>query len=153
MSGAALAPAFDERQVMTTITIRGEEPDRGVVRPPAPTAFVEFDSPMLRTSEDAIRLTSCRQFETIAVNTRRSVYEIVVLDGRTGDILVRGGSDFPEFRRVMFVGSTAGGSAIKLNTIDIGLRMELRVGDETVITSPVSAIVRTHQAGQESSLG
>lgn len=42
-------------------------------------------------------------------------------------MLVRGGRKFPEFCRVVFIESTAGGTALKINTIDIGLRMEFHV--------------------------
>lgn len=118
-----------------------------------PVAFLAFDGcTALRTSRDAIRLASCRRLETIVVNTRRSVYEIVVVDGTTGDILVRGGSDFPEFRRAVFVGATAGGHALRVNTIDIGLRMEFRVGQLTVLTSPVASALRTEH-GDEPPVG
>jgi hypothetical protein len=111
-----------------------------------------FDDRLLRTSAEAIRLASCEQFETIVVKTRRSVYEIVVLDGKTGDVLVRGGSDFPDFRRAVFVGATADGHAIKVNTLDIGLRMELHLGHSTVVTSPVTTIVRGDRLEHEPSI-
>ena len=107
-----------------------------------PEAFLMFDGRLLHTSADAIRLAACQQFDTIVVNTRRSVYEIIVLDGKSGDVLVRGGSDLPEFCRAVFVGSTTDGRAIKVNTIDIGLRMELHFERGAVITSPVAAIIR-----------
>ena len=58
------------------------------------------------------------------------------------DILVRGGSDFPEVSPAVFGGSTAGGHALKVNTIDIGLRMEFHVGQLTVLTSPVASVLR-----------
>ena len=57
----------------------------------------------------SIDLGSCAVRETIVVNTRASVYELIVLRGDEGDVLVRGGSHFTEFRRVLFVGSTADG--------------------------------------------
>src|SRR5438128_11756470 len=68
-----------------------------------------FDHRALPPSSDAICLDSCEQFEKIFVNTRHSVYELIVLHGDIGDVLVRGGSKFPEFCRVRLVGSTAGG--------------------------------------------
>lgn len=118
-----------------------------------PAGLLVFDGCMpRRTPGAAIRLASCRHVETIVVNTLRSAYEIVVLDGATGDILVRGGSDFPEFRRAVFVGSTAGGHALRVNTIDIGWRMEFHVGPLTVLTSPVASVLRT-QNGDEPPAG
>jgi hypothetical protein len=130
---------------MTNITaVNGAskgQPGPDAASPPA--AFLGFDDRVLRTSAEAIRLALCGQFETIVVKTRRSVYEILVLDGRTGDILIRGGSDFPEFCRALFVGSTPDGRALKVNTIDVGLRMEFHLGQGTLITSSVTAVSRT----------
>lgn len=117
-----------------------------------PDVILVFDRRMLHTSSDAIRLASCRQYDTIEVNTRRSVYELIVLNGKTGDVLVRGGSQFPEFRRALFVGSTADGRALKVNTIDVGLRMEFHRGHETVVTSAVTAVSQTNRQGDDPSL-
>jgi len=88
------------------------------------------------------RLGSCQPFETIVAHTCTSIYELMVLDGGAGDVLVRGGKKFPEFRRVWFAGSTAGGSALKMNSIDVGLRMEFHTSESVVITSPVVAVAR-----------
>ena len=141
---------------MTNPTIVNHEAkaqgDADRANPAAPVALPGFDGCLPDTSESAIRLASCGQFEKIVVNTRRSVYEIVILDGTTGDILLRGGSNFPEFCRALFVGSTAGGRSLRVNTIDIGLRMEFYVGEGAVITSPVTAVLRTHQPGDEPSV-
>jgi hypothetical protein len=90
--------------------------------------------------DDAIRLDSCRVFEWIVVRTRRSVYDIIVLAGKVGEVMVRGGRFFPEFRRARFAGSTAGGSALKLRSICVGLNMELNVDGKRVVTSKVQAI-------------
>ena len=131
---------------MTNITVNVSSPgpcDVPAASRTTPDACLLFDGRVLHTTASAIRLASCREFETIVVNTRRSVYEIIVLHGEAGDILVRGGSGFPEFRRALFIGSTADGRALKLNTIDIGLRMELHLGDGSVVTSAVTAVSRT----------
>ena len=136
-------------------TVNGEangQVDAGRASLTTPVPRPVFDGCPPHASANAIRLASCRQFEKIVVNTRRSVYEIVILDGRTGDILVRGGSNFPEFCRALFVGSTAGGRALMVNTIDIGLRMEFHVTEGAVITSPVTAVLRTHQSADEPSV-
>ena len=39
----------------------------------------------------AIHIYSCAELETIVVKTRSSVYELVVLRGDRGDVLLRGG--------------------------------------------------------------
>ena len=91
-------------------------------------------------SHMSIHIDSCAVRETIVVNTRSSVYELIVL--RDGDVLVRGGRHFTEFRRVLFLGSTADDSSLKPRTIDIGLRMNFRCGDRFIITSPVQSLSR-----------
>ena len=90
----------------------------------------------------AIQVDFCAPFERIAVNTRSSLYEVIVLSGRDGEVLVRGGRFFPEFRRAILTGSTAGGSALKLRSIAVGLRMELRVDETAYVTSPVQTVSR-----------
>jgi hypothetical protein len=90
----------------------------------------------------SIDLGSCAVRETIVVNTRASVYELIVLRGDEGDVLLRGGSHFTEFRRVLFVGATADGSSLYPRTIDIGLRMQFICGDRLVITSAVQSLSR-----------
>jgi hypothetical protein len=89
-----------------------------------------------------IDLGSCTARETIVVNTRASVYELIVLRGDEGDVLVRGGSHFTEFRQVLFVGSTADGGSLHPRTIDIGLRMQFYCGDRLVTTSAVQSIAQ-----------
>jgi len=94
-----------------------------------------FSHPLLDGSNGAVRVDRCAPFEMIVVGTRGSVYELIVLRGEKGDVLVRGGSHFPEFRRVRFVGSTAGGAMLKLRTIDVGLEMEFHLGPGSIVTT------------------
>ena len=93
----------------------------------------------------AIHLDSCLPFERIAVRTRMSDYEVVVLPGTSGDVLVRGGRYFSEFQRAGLAGSTFGGSAIRLRTIEVGCRLELRVDGTPIVTSPIQAVSRVKE--------
>jgi len=95
----------------------------------------------LSKSDAAIQLDSCAPFERIAVKTHASEYEVTVLSGRTGEVLIRGGRFFPEFRRVVLVGSRVG-RGLTQNTIDVGLRMELCDDLALYTTSPVEAVSR-----------
>ena len=90
----------------------------------------------------SIDLGSCAVPETIVVTTRASVYELIVLRGDEGDVLVRGGSHFTEFRRVLFVGSTADSGLFHPRTIGIALRMQFICGDQLVTTSAVQSFSR-----------
>jgi hypothetical protein len=89
----------------------------------------------------SIDLGSCAVLETIVVTTRSSTYELIVLRGHAGDVLVRGGSHFTEFRQVLFLGSTDGGS-LHPRTIDIGLRMQFIRGNQLVTTSAARSLSR-----------
>ena len=90
----------------------------------------------------SIDFGSCAVRETLVVTTRESVYELIVLRGDEGDVLVRGGSQFTEFQQVLFVGSTAAGGPRRARTIDIGLRMQFICGDQLVTTSAVRSLSR-----------
>jgi hypothetical protein len=93
--------------------------------------------------DDHLDLDSCPRLERIAVKTRNSVYEIVVLSGASGTIVLRGGRRFPEFRRATLVGSVdGGGSAVKVRAICVGLCLELRVDGKRYTTSRVEAVQR-----------
>jgi hypothetical protein len=96
----------------------------------------------------AIRLDSCMPFEHIAVRTRRTDYEVVVLPGSTGDVLVRGGRFFEEFQRARLAGSTFGGTAIRVHTIEVGCALELQVDGTRIVTSPIEAVSRVRADGQ-----
>lgn len=65
------------------------------------------------------------ELETLAVRTQNSVYEITVLCGRTGEVMVRGGKFFPEWTPALLTGSTFGGSLLKMGGIYLGMKMEI----------------------------
>jgi hypothetical protein len=90
----------------------------------------------------SIHVDSCAARETIVVNTRSSVYEVVVLRGDHGDVRVRGGRHFADFQRVLFLGSTADDGSFVPRVIDIGFRMKFVCGDRFIITSPVHSLSR-----------
>jgi hypothetical protein len=90
----------------------------------------------------SIHIGSCAASETIVVRTCSSVYELIVLEGDCGEVLVRGGRHFPEFRRVLFIGLTADGRAVEPHTIDIGRRMKFHCGDRVIVTSAVQSLSR-----------
>jgi hypothetical protein len=104
-----------------------------------PAAGPEADHRAPCARNDGISLNACRRFQTIVVNTSTSVYELIVLEGNAGDVLVQGGSRLPEFRRVCFIGSVAPGSALKANSIEVGRSMRFFAGDRIIVTSPVKA--------------
>ncbi len=78
--------------------------------------------------------------ESFTVETDNSRYELTILCGRTGDVLVRGGAFFPDVTAVHLAGSSLGGSFLKLRGIYVGFRMELHAWQGRVITSRVRSI-------------
>jgi hypothetical protein len=103
---------------------------------------VTVDGWLKRETESAIQLDSCTPFEPIVAKTHGSVYELVVLSGRTGEVMVRGGRFFPEFRPAILIGSTPGGTALKMRSLEVGLRMEFQTDKRFVMTSAVETLSR-----------
>ena len=91
---------------------------------------------------DGIQINSCPALEWIVVRTLNSVYDVIVLSGNAGEVLVRGGRFFPEFCRARLAGATAGGGLLKMMGIYVGLRMELDLDAEPIVTSTVQAVSR-----------
>ena len=90
--------------------------------------------------DDAIQLDLCPQFQWIVVRTRESVYDIIMLSGDTGEVMVRGGRFFPTFRLATVAGSTFGGSAVRAGSICVGCHLELHVDGRILVTSRIEAV-------------
>lgn len=103
---------------------------------------IPFEDLAASQPDDGIQLDCCPAFERIVVRTGRSMYDIIVLSGDTGEVMVRGGRFFPEFRRATIAGSLVGRSAVKLRRICVGFRMELHVNGKTFVTSRIQAVSR-----------
>jgi hypothetical protein len=95
-----------------------------------------------RQSAASIDIASCAAFETIVAKTGSSVYELIVLRGEHGKVLVRGGKHFTTLCAVLFVGSMRHGGAIEQHTIEIGLRMKFYFENLVIVTSPVQSLSR-----------
>lgn len=74
---------------------------------------------------NGIQIETIQELETLAVRTKNSVYEITILCGRTGEVLVRGGNFFPEWTPAQLAGSTFGGSILRMGGIYVGMKMEI----------------------------
>jgi hypothetical protein len=84
---------------------------------------------------NGVQIDQIEELTTLAVQTTNSLYEITVLNGHTGDVLIRGGESFPERTPVRLDGSTCGGSILKRRGIYVGLRME-------IVPQPVELVSR-----------
>ncbi len=91
---------------------------------------------------DGVQVDELPAFETIEVRTRNTVYKLVVVDGRNGEVLVTGGRFFPVATRVRVNGCTLGGSCLKWRGVYPGFLMELQVGNEVIVTTRVRSVER-----------
>ena len=89
---------------------------------------------------DAVSLHDLSPLDRIVVTTHNHTYEIIVASPTDGTVLVRGGTAFPDFVVARLLGSSLGGSTIKLRTIAADFRMELARKDRWLITTPVERI-------------
>ena len=89
---------------------------------------------------EGMQLETMQDLEKLVVRTENSLYEITVICGRTGDILVRGGRFFPEFTEARLAGSSLGGSFLKLHGIYVGFNLEIHFDKRLIITSRVRQI-------------
>jgi hypothetical protein len=86
----------------------------------------------IAASDHEVRLDSCAELEWILVSTRNSVYEVVVLSGDTGDVMIR----------ASIAGTLPGGCAMTLRTICVGLHLAVRAGGRSFVTSRIDAVSR-----------
>ncbi len=89
---------------------------------------------------EGVAIDSLEAGATLLVQTTNSFYRFVVLDGPQHLVLVKGGAMFPEDTPVRLAGATAGGSALKLGWIVVGLRIEMSLGHRRIMSSRVRSI-------------
>lgn len=93
---------------------------------------------------DGCQIDELQSFQPLTVITRNHVYEIIVLDGVTGKVRIRGGQFFPDFREAHLAGCSLGGSFLKLRGIYAGFGMELHIEGDIIVTSPVRQLTLAH---------
>jgi hypothetical protein len=78
----------------------------------------------------------------LLVATQNSLYRVIPLRLGGSDVLVQGGQFFPEPTKARLVGSTFGGSFLKMHWINIGMHMEIDAGGEEgpIITTRVANV-------------
>jgi hypothetical protein len=93
---------------------------------------------------DGCQVDELEAFQPLTIVTRNHVYEMVVLEGASGLVRIRGGQFFPEWRQVHLAGCSLGGSFLKLRGIYAGFGMEVHVAGEVVVTSAVQRLTLSH---------
>jgi hypothetical protein len=89
---------------------------------------------------EGLQLEGLQDMEKLTVQTENSTYDITVISGRSGEILIRGGRFFPEFTPARLAGSSLGGSFLKLRGIYVGFSLEVHFEQRMIITSRVRNI-------------
>ena len=89
---------------------------------------------------NGVQVDRMEDMEKLVIQTRNSLYEIIIIDGRSGEILVRGGQFFPELTPARLAGATLGGSFCKMRGIYTGFRMEINASGQRTVTTPVESI-------------
>lgn len=89
---------------------------------------------------EGVSIDQLSPLDRLIVRTRHSTYEIVASETGNADILVRGGSFFPEFTPARLAGASLGGSFLKLRSVHVGFAIEFAVDKRAIVTSPVRSI-------------
>ena len=99
---------------------------------------------------DGVSIDQLSPLDRLIVRTRHSTYEIVATEAGSAEVLVRGGSFFPEFTTVRLAGASLGGSFLKLRSVHVGFAIEFAVDMRAIVTSPVRSIsIRPADAAAE----
>jgi hypothetical protein len=89
---------------------------------------------------NGVQIEQMEEMQKLLVRTRNSLYEITVMDGWRGKIVVRGGQFFPHATPAWLAGATFGGSILKLRGVYVGLQMEIHTEDGPLLTTRVKMI-------------
>jgi len=103
-----------------------------------------IDSWTSRDWRDGVCVDRLLAHDRISVRTCNSLYELIVLEPHSAEVLVRGGAFFPEFTRVRVAGCSLGGSFLKVHGIYVGFRIELLTDERMIMTSSVENISISH---------
>jgi hypothetical protein len=90
--------------------------------------------------KNGVQVDRMEDMGKLVIQTRNSLYEIIIIDGRRGEILVRGGQFFPELTPARLAGATLGGSFCKMRGIYTGFRMEINANGQRTVTTAVESI-------------
>ena len=99
-----------------------------------------LDNWSLHPWTNGVQVDHMQDMERLEVRTRNSLYEITIIDGLSGEILLRGGSFFPELTPANLQGATLGGSICKLRGIYEGFLMEINVNGQRLVTTRVESV-------------
>src|SRR5262245_49944265 len=83
-------------------------------------AGANLDNWIKREWDNGVQIDRMADLEVLLIQTRNSTYEITVISGSEGEVLVRGGQFFPEKTAAHLSGASLGGSFLKMRGIYLG---------------------------------
>lgn len=102
----------------------------------------------LSSALDGVALRGCQCFDMICARTLNSCYYIFLLEPDSGRALIQGGRYFSEPVEATVSGSTFGGCMLKMGWLGVGLRIEICLKGQRIVTSPVQSLgVEREQTG------
>lgn len=124
--------------------------DSSVIRPLVPerhppTQAATLDGFAAATNGPGVVLRQLEPLTELMVQTRNTSYRIVV--SRDADIVIQGGTFFPDPTRAHVEGASLGGNLLKVGWIGVGLRMEIVADGRRIVTTAVRSIVRQDDHG------
>jgi hypothetical protein len=105
-----------------------------------------LDGWLSHTWDEGVQIDHLPDLHALRVETINSTYDVAIVSGARGEVLVRGGRYFPEWTSATFLGCSMGGGLLKRHGVHIGLRLEFYCGGRRIVTSPVCAIGRGEDA-------
>lgn len=118
--------------------------DSSVIRPlvdrTVATEAATLDGFAAATSGPGVSLRQLEPLTELTVQTRNTAYRIVI--SHEADIVIQGGTFFPDPTRAHVEGASIGGNLLKIGWIGVGLRMEIVAEGRRIVTTAVRSIVR-----------
>ena len=85
-----------------------------------------------------VALRALEPLTSLVIETRNTCYHLIVTRG--DEIIIHGGTFFPIPTAAHLDGASLGSSLLRLGWVGIGLRMEIRVDGQRIVTTPVRSI-------------
>ena len=92
------------------------------------------------TGAGGVGLADLDALTTLLVRTFNTLYRVIVLEPPRPTILIQGGEFLPQMTEARLAGASMGGSMLKLSWLGSGLRMEVCVDGQRIVTSLVQSI-------------
>lgn len=90
--------------------------------------------------QGGVDLKDLEALTCLRIRTRNTNYKITVLAPDDGRILLVGGRFAPTTVEAELVGSSFGGNFLKVRWIGINMRLEVQIGEQFIVTSPVRSV-------------